>query len=372
MNAIQEVKDENIRKIAQTLRSSGLASSETEAVRMANAMSKTSQKVTQNFDDRNRFATGASKLNTETQVSDQTHTVSFNQAPTSMPITSGKQASFATLNDVISAPEKRIEVKEEFIFGETGKEDVFAVKNEFEEVISQDIIGVKTAPTIVVEVKSEPVAVPVHAPIVSSTPAPAPRPAAKGVYIQEPIKTPWHPPRPVTGVSKQTMMPVSRAEPLNLSPQKFDPVERIAPMLRTAPAERPDSSMQNAAPAQSASPSGGQVSASQSSQNAFSILLGSAQKNAAYEEEVRKHAPQQTTTQQVTATTNTVAQPQRPAVSTTEFAQTPGIIDGKTQVSPLSSAQSAPHSVAQPAVSPQKKMMMEANVDISKMFNFNK
>ncbi len=365
MNAIQEVKDENIRKIAQTLRSSGLASSETEAIRMAMAMSKTSKKVTQNFDERNRFNTGASKLNVAELANESapSQSAAYSAAP--------KVASFivaaATSTPVTSAPAKRVEVQEEFIFGETAsKEDIFSVKNEFEEVVSQDIIGMKVAPTATLAQVVAPVCV---ASVATPAPTASPRPVAKGVYIQEPVKTPWHPPRPVTGVSKQTMMAVPKAEPLNLTPQKFNFSEPATPVRSASVVSSVASTLA------SSTSSNTQVSATQSSQNAFSILLGSAQKNAAYEEEVRKHAPQQTTTQQADTTTQqTVAQPQAPAVSTTESAQVPSFQDGKTLGAlPFSSTQTVSHPVAQPAVAPQvKKPLMESTVDLSKMFNFNK
>jgi hypothetical protein len=310
MNAIQEVKDENIKKIAQTLKNSGLASSETEAVRMATAMSKTNQKVSQNFDEKkDRNIMGLSFLNKEPP----------GEAP---------------------APAKKVETTEEFIFGDvketketrkaetkevpegikstndkSRKEDAFSVNNEFEEVITQDIIGAKAAP-------------------------------------KQETTEPWHPPRPVTAPKQDRL---SAPEPVHAAP--------AAP----APA--------HAAPS---APQGTPVSAAQSSQNAFSLLLGSAQKNAAYEEEVRKHAPQQQITQptaviqhKAVETQHTVVAEQQEEVSTTP-AQAPRPTDGKAPAVPPSSTQTALHSVAQPAVSPQKKMMLEANVDITKMFNVNK
>ncbi|PIN80813.1 hypothetical protein COV13_03020 [Candidatus Woesearchaeota archaeon CG10_big_fil_rev_8_21_14_0_10_32_9] len=49
---IKDIQDEGIRKLAETLRSSGLAASETEAIRIATGMSRTNTKVNQNFEER--------------------------------------------------------------------------------------------------------------------------------------------------------------------------------------------------------------------------------------------------------------------------------------------------------------------------------
>ncbi|MCC7574883.1 hypothetical protein KO361_04795 [Candidatus Woesearchaeota archaeon] len=52
MNKINELKDETIKTLAQTLKSSGLAASETEAIRMAMNMAQTNNKVNSNFEER--------------------------------------------------------------------------------------------------------------------------------------------------------------------------------------------------------------------------------------------------------------------------------------------------------------------------------
>jgi hypothetical protein len=52
MDKIDNVKDETIRTLAQTLKSSGLAASETEAIRMATNMAQTNTKVNNNFEER--------------------------------------------------------------------------------------------------------------------------------------------------------------------------------------------------------------------------------------------------------------------------------------------------------------------------------
>ena len=56
MNSINDIQDEKVRHLATTLKQSGLAASETEAIRMATAMSHTSNKVNQTFEDRKHTA----------------------------------------------------------------------------------------------------------------------------------------------------------------------------------------------------------------------------------------------------------------------------------------------------------------------------
>lgn len=49
--AFENIKDDSVRKLAETLRSSGLAASDTEAVRMAEEMSSTAKKVQRPYDE---------------------------------------------------------------------------------------------------------------------------------------------------------------------------------------------------------------------------------------------------------------------------------------------------------------------------------
>ena len=51
MTNFRQVQDERVRKLAETLRNNGLAASETEAIRMAESMTKTESKVNQHFDE---------------------------------------------------------------------------------------------------------------------------------------------------------------------------------------------------------------------------------------------------------------------------------------------------------------------------------
>lgn len=57
MKSIKDIPDESIRRLAETLRSSGLAASETEAIRMAMGMARTSTKVTETASKSNESET---------------------------------------------------------------------------------------------------------------------------------------------------------------------------------------------------------------------------------------------------------------------------------------------------------------------------
>ena len=64
MNNIRDIPEESIRQLATTLKESGLAASETEAIRMAMSMSHTNSKVSQTFEDRKeKNIMGLSHLN---------------------------------------------------------------------------------------------------------------------------------------------------------------------------------------------------------------------------------------------------------------------------------------------------------------------
>ena len=52
MGDLNKIKDESVRRLAETLRSSGLAASDGEAIRMAENMSRTGGKVSQNFEEK--------------------------------------------------------------------------------------------------------------------------------------------------------------------------------------------------------------------------------------------------------------------------------------------------------------------------------
>ncbi|MGV8162813.1 MAG: hypothetical protein ACP5N2_05785 [Candidatus Nanoarchaeia archaeon] len=310
MNAIQEIKDESIRKIAQTLKASGLVGSETEAVRMAMMMSKTSQRVNQNFDQKKVGATmGLAHLHKENSPVYTEHTQSlFN-------------TSDVNVASSVQDKPRKYEEKEEFIFGDVQeqtlaqKKDPYKLENEFEEIVAQDLVENKS----VQKETQKPVAPQKPLAFASSRPVQMP--------IQAPAQKAWQPPRPVQVAAQ------SKPEFVSAPQSDFKEFKSVETSVAT---QTPQST--------------GVVSASQSSQNAFSILLGSAQKNPHYEEEVKKHSP-------------------APAI------QKPAEIHVETKpVEAPVHAQGMPRPIqaASATISPQKKMMMEANVDISKMFNFNK
>ncbi|MGV8169293.1 MAG: hypothetical protein ACP5N3_04525 [Candidatus Nanoarchaeia archaeon] len=306
MNAIQEIKDEQIRKVAQTLRASGLAGSESEAVRMAMMMSKTSQRVTQNFEQKRESSTMGAHSHSTTPTlnimsSKGSNTISFNSEPTE---------SHVNVASSVQDEPRKYEEKEEFILGDVQelapaqKKDPYKLENEFEEIVSQDLVETKPKAAA----PQKPMMFASSKPIQA---APVEKPAAKA----------WQPPRPVQ-VATQSK-----------------PVFAQAPVQGSIHHEE---SKQVSAPA--SAPSNAPVSAAQSSQNAFSILLGSAQQHPKYAEEVKAHSePAPAKPVEHVAAQQTIARPVQ-----------------------------APIAAPSAAVSPQKKMMMEANVDISKMFNFNK
>lgn len=74
MNSIKDISDEKVRKLAETLRQSGLAASETEAVRMALNMTNTVKKVNQTFDEKkDKNIMGLSNLNKQSNQTQSNH-----------------------------------------------------------------------------------------------------------------------------------------------------------------------------------------------------------------------------------------------------------------------------------------------------------
>ena len=66
MASINDIQDDKVRQLATTLRQSGLAASDTEAIRMAMSMTSTNSRVQQTFDDRKERSTmGLAYLNKE-------------------------------------------------------------------------------------------------------------------------------------------------------------------------------------------------------------------------------------------------------------------------------------------------------------------
>jgi hypothetical protein len=331
MNAIQEVKDEAIRKVAQTLRSSGLASSETEAVRMAMAMSKTSQRVTQNFDQKKTGATMGNHFSNEAHTEPQAEvhvkgglSFAYSNNEHSQP-SQHQNHSFAFSADnqpvVQNAPEhvivrnvqtpfpvqekpSKTEEKEEFIFGDiqddkTAQEkDPFNVQNDFEEVVSQEVISTKPKPSV-----AQPQVHRAFGEVSSSSSMNHVNiPSTHAQASQAPVHERESAPAPVQGVSSSPM------------------------------------------------------TAQSSAQMAFASILGAAQKTQTHQQEAKPAvhpSPVQASSEKAPA-----AQPPAPHHIETQPAHA---------ASPINQA---PRPVT--AADPRKTMMQEANVDLSKMFNVHK
>lgn len=268
MNAIDEIKDENVRKVAVTLRSSGLASSETEAVRMAMMMTKTSQKVTQNFDEKNKA-----------------------KANPFLPQQSGKQESqhtdiIYTVRKSSSVQEKptKTEEKEEFIFGDVSeketvqKKDIFKVDNEFEEVVVQEVIITKEAP------KEAPKTVVIEAMPKTS---PSGRPS---MFVFGSRQAPQQAPVHENHVQSQAIHPVSPVQQTEAKPQVH--------VSSQMPSHEPVSN-----------PSPTPVTAAGSAQMAFASLLGSAQKTQ------QQHQEPKPAVQSSPAQASSLSKPSEPAAA---------------------------------------------------------
>lgn len=86
MNSIKDIFDEKVRRLAETLRQSGLAASETEAVRMALSMTNTGNRVNQTFDERkDKNIMGLSNLNKPQATTQQSTTQPHNSRPIQQP-----------------------------------------------------------------------------------------------------------------------------------------------------------------------------------------------------------------------------------------------------------------------------------------------
>lgn len=326
MNAIQEIKDENVRKVAQTLRSSGLASSDTEAVRMATMMSRTSQKVTQNFDQRTGHTNHASGFPSQPSVSS-----TQSAAP--------RAYSFIHVQASPSVQEipRKTEEKEEFIFGDVQeketaqKKDVYKVENEFEEVVSQEVIETKAeekqmpkyeAPKAVVsEQKSE------------SKPAMfngRPSMFGKGTMAENPT---YFKPVQINDSSSSFAQEPAKKREIHVEPVHSQPISQQMPSQKPA-----------------SNPSPTPVTAASSAQMAFASLLGSAQRTQ------EKHQEQKPAVQ----TPSAQASYSKPAEAAPAVQQSPATHQQPARV------------VVNHVPDPRANMMKEANVDLSKMFNVNK
>ena len=136
MNRINDIKDETIKTLATTLKESGLAASESEAIRMASNMAQTNKKANDTFEQRReKNIMGLSFLHKEQKEKTPTAEIQreevYSEEPSAEPITSeevhescdscvdcGSHGSENTVSELFMA-----ETKDEFIEQDLLKED---------------------------------------------------------------------------------------------------------------------------------------------------------------------------------------------------------------------------------------------------------
>lgn len=136
MNRINDIKDETIKTLARTLKESGLAASESEAIRMASNMAQTNKKANDTFEQRReKNIMGLSFLHKEQKEKTPTQEVQrevvYAQEPYANPVVSeevdescdscvdcGHHGSESTVSELFMA-----ETKDEFIEQDLLKED---------------------------------------------------------------------------------------------------------------------------------------------------------------------------------------------------------------------------------------------------------
>lgn len=122
MESIRSIQDESVRKLAETLKQSGLAASETEAIRMASSMTNTNSKVQQTFEDRkDKTIMGLSHLNKEYPKRNEDGTVRQAEQETTSEATHRSTSSFQRKEDHSGFIER--EIKKEMISNEEGHEE---------------------------------------------------------------------------------------------------------------------------------------------------------------------------------------------------------------------------------------------------------
>jgi hypothetical protein len=139
MDRINDLKDETIKTLAQTLKTSGLAASETEAIRMATNMAQTNKKVNTTFEDRKeKNIMGLSFLHKEYKKKEpQTETIqeeAYAQEETTKPTQEnegceGCECSHENYEESLNEEKPlnelfEVETKDEFIEQELIKEDI--------------------------------------------------------------------------------------------------------------------------------------------------------------------------------------------------------------------------------------------------------
>ena len=134
MNRINDLKDETIKTLAQTLKTSGLAASETEAIRMATNMAQTNKKVNTTFEERkDKNIMGLSFLHKEYKKkepqSEVTHEEVYAELPEEHEGCETCECSAESYEEVLDDEKPlnelfEVETKDEFIEQELIKEDI--------------------------------------------------------------------------------------------------------------------------------------------------------------------------------------------------------------------------------------------------------
>jgi len=148
---IKDIQDDGIRKLAETLRSSGLAASETEAIRIATGMSRTNTKVNQNFEERKGTAsTMLSNMNKVYPKREESSTDNHFQQQVQRSEYKAKEANccqekqeFSHKSDECCGHSHHVEERVEIVKytdSQQPKQDIFEVQEE-DELIHQELVS---------------------------------------------------------------------------------------------------------------------------------------------------------------------------------------------------------------------------------------
>lgn len=133
MNKIQDLKDETIRTLAQTLKESGLAASETEAIRMATNMAQTNKKANDTFEERKeKNIMGLSFLHKEKKEKDNNQEIRKEEVY-------AEESTDNLHNHHDSIPCESCEECDEHTHSEKSLKELYEVETK-DEIIEQDLI----------------------------------------------------------------------------------------------------------------------------------------------------------------------------------------------------------------------------------------
>jgi len=220
MNTIKDIQDPSIRKLAETLKQSGLAASETEAIRMASNMSNTNSKVNKVFEDRkDKTIMGLSHLNKEVPSKQNSEPSAQNTAaPVEEPAEHSEQASNSQPADVPQNPE-------------SAPAD-FTDEDPSEQVIQQEMVEQPQEITASSEQSTEP-SEPVHeepAPIQEEVKVEEPEHSEQNTEHSEPAQEEVHEePAPSTQQAEPSPQPADVPQ----TPERAPPQKNIAEMAES-------------------------------------------------------------------------------------------------------------------------------------------